>query len=84
MSGRNKNIKTRFSDFLSYMKGELPEEERNLFERELQKDPFAEEAEEGFSTILPDDISEDFRRLQAEPYFSMRLVTLANRCRQKS
>ena len=64
MLGRNKNIKTRFSDFLAYRKGELSEEERNLFERELQKDPFAEEAEEGFSTILPDDISEDLRQLQ--------------------
>jgi hypothetical protein len=39
-------------------------EERNSFERELQKDSFAQEAAEGFSLLSPEDISSDLINLQ--------------------
>jgi TonB family protein len=37
--------------------------EKNLFERELQKDPFAEEAADGLSSISPVDASADMSKL---------------------
>ena len=40
--------------------------ERNSFERELQKDPFAEEAAEGFTSISPDESSKDLAQLQKQ------------------
>jgi hypothetical protein len=64
MSGKDKNIKTTFSDFMRYMGKKMSNEERNVFERELQKDPFAEEAFEGFSGTAPDEIKEDLATLQ--------------------
>jgi len=38
--------------------------ERNSFEKELQKDPFAEEAAEGFDSITADSVSEDLSILK--------------------
>jgi TonB family protein len=38
--------------------------ERNALERELQKDPFTAEAEEGFASASTDEILKDFNQLQ--------------------
>jgi len=64
MSDKNKNRKTRLTDFFRYHRNELSGEERNSFERELQKDPFAEEASEGFHSILQDSAAEDISDLE--------------------
>jgi hypothetical protein len=64
MSDRNKNIKSNLSEFLRYQKNEMSGKERNSFERELQKDPFAEEAFEGFASITPEEASKDILQLQ--------------------
>ncbi len=64
MSDKNKNRKTRLADFFRYHRNELSGEERNSFERELQKDPFTEEASEGFHSILQDSAVEDISNLE--------------------
>jgi len=64
MSDKNKNRKTRLADFFRYHRNELSGEERNSFERELQKDPFTEEASEGLHSILQDTAVEDISNLE--------------------
>jgi hypothetical protein len=64
MSDRNKNMKTRFLDFLHYHRDEMTGKERNSFERELQKDLFAEEASEGFASKSSDELLRDIEHLQ--------------------
>jgi TonB family protein len=66
MSDRNKNIKSNLSEFLRYKKNEMSGKERNSFERELQKDPFAEEAFKGFASITPEEASKDILQLQKQ------------------
>lgn len=65
MSGENKNIKTSLSDFLNYLKGLFSGRERNALEKHMQKDPFAEEAMEGFENLSTDEIKEDLLKLNA-------------------
>lgn len=62
-SGRNKKLGLR--RFLGYRKGELSGEERNSFERELQKDPFAEESIEGMLSVSPEEFSADLKKMKA-------------------
>jgi hypothetical protein len=63
MSDKNKNRKTRLTEFFRYHRNELSGEERNSFERDLQKDPFTEEASEGFKSILQESADEDINDL---------------------
>lgn len=63
MKEEDKNKKTDLSDFLRYTGNEMTGRERNAFEKELQKDPFAEEAAEGFSGISPDEALKDITKL---------------------
>ena len=65
MSDKNKNNKSLLPDFLRYRRDEMTKLERNSFERELQKDPFTEEAEEGFASISPDEASTDLTSLHS-------------------
>lgn len=51
MLEKNKNKNDQFSDFLRYKGNKMTERERNAFERNLQKDAFAEEASEGLEGI---------------------------------
>ena len=60
----NKNKSRNLTDFLRYHKGEMSGEERNSFERELQKDPFAEEAVEGFSHVTTEEAENDLLALK--------------------
>jgi hypothetical protein len=64
MSKKNKNRSSKLRDFLRYMRDEMTGEEKNSFERELQKDPFAEEAAEGFESISQEEIKNDLADLQ--------------------
>lgn len=63
MKGKDNNGRRGPDDFLRYRKGEMNDREKNAFERELQKDPFAEEAEEGFSGLDTAETKEDLLRL---------------------
>ena len=63
MKEREKQGNISRSDFLRYRKGEMSEREKNSFERELQKDPFAAEAEEGFSEFPAASSEKDLSHL---------------------
>ncbi len=51
-------------DFRRYRNGGMTGEERNAFERELQKDPFSEGASEGFLLISANEAEEDLKKLR--------------------
>ncbi len=59
MLHKNKIREKFLKDLARYHRNEMTGEERNSFERELQKDSFAEEAAEGFSLLSPENISRD-------------------------
>ena len=64
MRDRNKNKKISLNDFISYNDDKMNGEERNVFERELQKDPFSKEASEGFASVTAREASEDMHDLR--------------------
>ena len=64
MKLKNKKGDNRISDFLRYKQGKMSGWERNAFEREMQKDPFAAEAEEGFSELAAENIVSDLEFLE--------------------
>ncbi len=64
MSGKDKNRKNDLPDFLRYREKQMSDRERNAFERELQKDPFAEEAAEGYEEIKPSEAEKDLKALR--------------------
>jgi len=64
MKEEDKNKKTDLSDFLRYTGNKMTVRERNALERELQKDPFAEEAVEGLSAISSDEALKDIAGLK--------------------
>lgn len=66
MKEKDKNIKTDLSDFVRYSEEKMTDRERNSFERELQKDPFAEEADEGFDEISPEEAASDIHHLNKQ------------------
>jgi hypothetical protein len=63
MSAKRKH-RTTF-DFLSYLKGELRKEDRHSFERDLERDPFQQEAMEGLESLTPGQAEEDLLSLHA-------------------
>lgn len=64
MRDRNKNKKGSKTDFIRYQNDKMKSAERNAFEKELQKDPFAEAASEGFTLISPEEVSGDIADLK--------------------
>ncbi len=60
MSGKNKHTKKDRQAFHDYLSDKMSGEERNAFERELEKDPFAAEAMEGLSSLSEDEIDRTF------------------------
>jgi TonB family protein len=64
MKGKDKKSGTALPDLLKYIENRMSGKERNSFERELQKDPFAEEAAEGFSEVSPEEASDDIAHLE--------------------
>ena len=64
MKEKDKDKKPGFTDFLKYRGNNLDGNEKNSFERELQKDPFAAEAEEGFSSVDPSLLGKDMSDLE--------------------
>jgi hypothetical protein len=66
MRDRNKNKKGSKTDFIRYQNDKMKSAERNAFEKELQKDPFAEAASEGFALISPEEVSGDIADLKKQ------------------
>ena len=64
MLDRNKNKKSSLSDFIRYQNDKMNGEERNAFERELQKDHFAADAAEGFSEMAAEKAGNDLTELR--------------------
>lgn len=61
MSEKKKHISNK--DFQRYLKNQMTEAERNVFEREMQKHPFEEEALEGMQQFDADEIQNDWHHL---------------------
>jgi TonB family protein len=59
-----KNKKNELSGFLRYSRNKMTDRERNAFERELQKDSFADDAAEGLASIQPEEVEEDLSILR--------------------
>ncbi len=76
MSGTEKKGTGR-DDLLRYLAGEMTNSERNAFEKELQRDPFAEDAAEGLSLIDSEEVRLDLEQLDvlvsAKPVRKMRM-----------
>ncbi len=68
MSNKNKYRNKSPEDFLEYTGDQMSEPERNEFEKELEKDPFAAEALEGFAGISASDVFEDLEDLNHRMY----------------
>ncbi|MEN8118078.1 MAG: hypothetical protein ABFS16_13930, partial [Bacteroidota bacterium] len=51
-------------DFRRYLKNEMTENERNTFEKELQKNPFEAEALEGFEAVPSANIKNNLAELK--------------------
>lgn len=64
MLHKNKNRKNLLTDIFRYHHDELSGDERNSLEREFQKDPFAEEAGEGYRSISQQEALKDITELQ--------------------
>jgi hypothetical protein len=85
---RTKRNKSRnMTDFLRYRKDDMSGEERNSFERDLQKDPFAQEASEGLSLITAAEAEKDLsdlkkklkkRTMKSTPHIYYRLAAAAS------
>lgn len=65
MPKREENKKTGLSQFIRYREGKMTGKQRNSFERNLQKDVFAEEAQEGLEKISAEELSVDIAKLSA-------------------
>lgn len=63
MGKDKKHRKRDTEDFLRYSGNEMSGEERNIFEKDLQKDAFDAEAMEGLSSVTADEAREDLTDL---------------------
>jgi outer membrane biosynthesis protein TonB len=64
MSDKNKNIRKLLMDIFRYHRNEMSGDERNSLEREFQKDPFTEEAGEGYRSVTEQEALKDITDLQ--------------------
>ena len=64
MQAKNKNGNNKAPDFLRYHGKGMTDKERNAFEKNLQRDPFASEASEGFESIDPSRAKNDLLRIR--------------------
>jgi len=64
MRGKGKYKNSDLAGILRYIGNRMTNSERNAFERELQKDPFLEEATEGFSEVSSEQAREDLINLR--------------------
>jgi len=64
MKEGDKYGKNDLKDFLRYINGKMTDREKNDFERELQRDPFAADAAEGFSEVSSENAGSDLAELE--------------------
>ncbi len=64
MKKEKNNTQRSLSDFQRYIRGEMTKRQENAFQRKLQKDPFASEADEGYSEISAGDADMDLKQLE--------------------
>ena len=64
MSKKTKHI-NRPEDFLRYSSDKMSREERNAFEKKMQKDPFDYDASEGLSSISSEEATRDIKELRS-------------------
>ena len=64
MKGNNRHID--FEAIRRYWADEMTPEERNAFEKELQKDPFLAEAFEGMEQLSPEEMAQHIRELSPQ------------------
>jgi len=55
-----------FDNFRRYRANEMTPDERNAFEKELQKDPFLAEAMEGLEQLSPEEMSQQVHELSTQ------------------
>jgi hypothetical protein len=72
MRRRNRIKKISFKDLQRYHRDKMTGKERNTFEKELQKDPFTEEATEGYGFLSPHDAATDIEILNKNLYLRIR------------
>jgi hypothetical protein len=72
MKEKKENKKSASSEFQRYVRGEMTKREENSFQRKLQRDPFAEEATEGFSGISPREAADDMESLEKKLKYRIR------------
>lgn len=65
MLNKNRHTGTGLSEFLDYLKGIFTGKERNSFEKELEKDPFAADALEGFESLTSEELEKDLLNLSS-------------------
>ncbi len=63
MRSSNKDI-GNWKQWLDYLRSKISGRERNVFERELEKDEFSREAAEGFSLFDPELLNKDLENLE--------------------
>jgi hypothetical protein len=63
---RKGNNKGSLPDFIRYIRGEMTKREENSFQRQLQRDPFAEEAAEGLSEFPAETVEKDIKKLESK------------------
>lgn len=66
MDKKRKYRITKASDFYDYSEGRLSAEDRNAFERQLQRDPFEEEAAEGLSMVSRSKAETDLKTVSGK------------------
>jgi TonB family protein len=78
MKRDKKHIKKELDKFLEYTGGKMAGSDRNIFEKDLQKDPFGSDAAEGLSDLTPEEASRDMadlhNRLSARTKRSTRVI----------
>jgi len=78
MKRNKKNINKDLEKFLDYSNGKMTGRERNIFEKDLEKNSFDSEAAEGLSSISPEEARNDMlelnKRLSAKTTRSNRFV----------
>jgi hypothetical protein len=63
MKRNKKHNKKGLENFLDYSGSQMTGRERNIFEKDLQKDPFETDAAEGLSTLSREEVLHDMKEL---------------------
>lgn len=65
MSKKDIHRNKRDKEILSYLSGDMSDIQKNLFEKDMERDPFLADAVEGMSGINPSELKSDLENLSA-------------------